>query len=228
MRTAPLIRDESSDHGTLGALAADGGPPLHVMEPPWRGNARNRSRIPPGAYRVLPHVSPRFGRSAPVARVPGRNRILVHAGNLGGSSPRPVLSRGERQVRETMRACARSIGAIFLREPERDAAAGADEARWPEQPAGMLEIAVVPGSLVAPAGPAFRLTHRVRGFLAPPGNPTGFRAEAPLGADLAGVAIRYPLAPGEGRPPPDRGGMRPLHEGPLAASPSASSRPRSS
>ncbi len=86
MRTALLIRDESSDHGTLGALAADGGPALHVMEPPWRGNARNRSRIPPGAYRVLPHVSPRFGRSALVARVPGRSHILVHAGNLGGDA----------------------------------------------------------------------------------------------------------------------------------------------
>ena len=111
------------------------------------------------------------------------------------------------------------------------AAAGADEARWLEQPAGTLEIAIVPGSLVAPAGPAFRLTHGIRGFLAPPGDVTGFRAEAlpdgtrrfrwtaPPDADLAGVAIRYQLAPGEGRPPPDWDAMRPLHEGLLAASP---------
>ena len=59
------------------------------MEPPWRENARNRLRIPPGAYRVLPHISPRFGRSALVAR--GRRGAATSSstrGNLGGDAAR--------------------------------------------------------------------------------------------------------------------------------------------
>ncbi len=87
MRHALLTRDETSDHGTLGVLAG-GGLRLHVIEPPWRDNRRNRSCIPAGAYDALPHVSPRFGRSVLVAGVPGRSHILIHAGNLGGDVDR--------------------------------------------------------------------------------------------------------------------------------------------
>ena len=58
--------------------------PLHVMEPPWRDNRRNRSCIPAGAYEVIPHRSPRFGRCLLVAAVSGRSHILFHAGNVGG------------------------------------------------------------------------------------------------------------------------------------------------
>ena len=87
MKQLVLLRDDSSDHGTLGVLAG-GGLRLHVIEPPWRGNRCNRSCIPAGAYDALPHVSPRFGRSVLVAGVPGRSHILIHAGNLGGDVDR--------------------------------------------------------------------------------------------------------------------------------------------
>ncbi len=111
MNRAVLIRDDSSDHGTLGVLLA-GGLRLHTMEPPWRENRRNRSCIPAGAYDVLPHVSPRFGRSLLVAGVPGRSRILFHAGNVGGDTDRglhthtrgcllPGLRRGRLAIRES-------------------------------------------------------------------------------------------------------------------------------
>ena len=83
-RRAILRRDRSGDQGTVGLLVADGLAPIQVMEPPWRDNARNRSCIPPGAYDVLPHVSPRFGRCLLVTGVPDRSHILFHAGNLGG------------------------------------------------------------------------------------------------------------------------------------------------
>lgn len=84
MRRALLRRDRTGDQGTVGVLVADGLAPIQVMEPPWRDNARNRSCIPTGAYEVLPHVSPRFGRCLLVTGVPDRSHILFHAGNLGG------------------------------------------------------------------------------------------------------------------------------------------------
>ena len=84
MRRATLIRELTGDEGTLGVLAAPGLDPVHVMEPPWRDNRRNRSCIPTGTYVVLPHVSPRFGRCLLVTDVPARSHILFHAGNVGG------------------------------------------------------------------------------------------------------------------------------------------------
>lgn len=85
MRHAILTRDESTDEGTRGVLEA-GGLCLHVIEPPWRDNLRNRSCIPPGRYEVTPHLSPRFGRVLRVADVEARSHILIHAGNIGGDT----------------------------------------------------------------------------------------------------------------------------------------------
>ena len=92
MKRATLLRGGGSDHGTPGVLCA--GPAaapelrLHTMEPPWRHNRRNRSCIPPGAYEVRPHISPRFGRCLLVRGAPDRSHILFHAGNLGGDVER--------------------------------------------------------------------------------------------------------------------------------------------
>ena len=85
MRRALLQRERAGDQGTLGALVAPG-LALVTMEPPWRDNRRNRSCIPAGAYEVLPHISPRFGRCLTVAAVHRRSHILFHAGNLGGDT----------------------------------------------------------------------------------------------------------------------------------------------
>ena len=91
MTRAVLIRDETSDHGTLGTLAL-GALRLHTMEPPWRGNRRNESCVPAGTYGAAPHISPRFGRCLLVAGVPGRSHILFHAGNLGGDAARGLVT----------------------------------------------------------------------------------------------------------------------------------------
>lgn len=94
MRTALLQRDPRVDdeQGTVGTLALVIGEDIvrscHTMEPPWRQNARNLSCIPPGHYRVLPHLSPRFGRCLLVDGVENRTHILFHAGNLGGDRRR--------------------------------------------------------------------------------------------------------------------------------------------
>lgn len=109
MRRAILIRDESTDHGTLGTLAV-GGARWHVMEPPDRGNRPNRSCIPPGRYEVRPHRSPRFGACLHVTEVPERSHVLAHPGNVGGDVERgfhthtlgcllPGVSRGLIRVR---------------------------------------------------------------------------------------------------------------------------------
>ena len=116
MRRARLVREVSSDHGTLGALAARGLPgALHVMEPPWRDNLRNRSCIPEGLYEVVAHRSPRFGRCLLVTQVRERSHILIHAGNVGGDVDRgyhthtlgcllPGLGRGRLKVKGRMQA----------------------------------------------------------------------------------------------------------------------------
>ena len=109
MSHAILSRERSGKHGTVGVLCAPGLPPTAVMEPPWRGNRRNRSCIPAGLYEVVPHLSPRHRRCLLVTQVPGRSHILFHAGNLGGDVERgwhthtkgcllPGLRRGEMSV----------------------------------------------------------------------------------------------------------------------------------
>lgn len=88
MRRARLQRDGCGDQGTLGRLhfGPRGPGPLHVMEPPWRDNRRNRSCIPAGEYLVVPHVSPRFGSCLLVTGVTNRSHVLFHAGNVGGDT----------------------------------------------------------------------------------------------------------------------------------------------
>jgi len=109
MQRAILTRHLQSDQGTLGVLSGAGLAPLCIMEPPWRGNRRNRSCIPAGLYEVVPHLSPRHRRCLLVTQVPGRSHILFHAGNLGGDTDRgwhthtkgcllPGLRRGRMSV----------------------------------------------------------------------------------------------------------------------------------
>ena len=88
MQRAILWRRQEGDQGTLGVLSGSGLSPTHIMEPPWRGNRRNRSCIPAGLYEVVPHLSPRHRRCLLVTQVPGRSHILFHAGNLGGDVER--------------------------------------------------------------------------------------------------------------------------------------------
>ena len=88
MQRAILRREHETDQGTLGVLSGTGLSPTWIMEPPWRGNRRNRSCIPAGLYEVVPHLSPRHRRCLLVTQVPGRSHILFHAGNLGGDVER--------------------------------------------------------------------------------------------------------------------------------------------
>ena len=124
MLHAVLRRDRSGDQGTLGTLVARDLPPMHIMEPPWRDNARNRSCIPPGVYEVVPHVSPRFRRCLLVTNVYGRSHILFHAGNVGGDRAQgwhthtagcllPGLRRGRLTVKGRVQAAVLSSQTAF-------------------------------------------------------------------------------------------------------------------
>lgn len=110
MTRAVLRRAASRDDGTPGALSLANGPTLFTMEPPWRGNRRNRSCIPPGEYEVHPHRSPRFGACLLVAGVPGRSHILFHAGNLGGDVERGLRTHTLGCVLPGMRAGSLAVG----------------------------------------------------------------------------------------------------------------------
>ena len=110
MTRAILRRAASRDDGTPGALALEGGPILFTMEPPWRGNRRNRSCIPPGEYDAHPHRSPRFGACFIVAAVPGRSHILFHAGNLGGDIERGLRTHTLGCVLPGLRAGSLAVG----------------------------------------------------------------------------------------------------------------------
>ena len=52
-----------------------------TLELPYNGNKRNISCIPLGDYKVIPHMSPTFGKCFKVLDVPGRSDILIHPGN---------------------------------------------------------------------------------------------------------------------------------------------------
>ena len=52
-----------------------------TLELPWRDNERQVSCIPPGKYRLKHFHSPKFGRCLELQQVPGRDAILIHAGN---------------------------------------------------------------------------------------------------------------------------------------------------
>lgn len=71
----------SPDSPTLGVLLQGNKPLCVTVERPWMGNARNVSCIPPGVYRCVPHSGAKFKDVWRLEGVPGRDAILIHAGN---------------------------------------------------------------------------------------------------------------------------------------------------
>jgi hypothetical protein len=87
MPVATLRRLQAGVQGTFGLLVLPGASaPLTTAEPPWKGNRRGVSCIPPGAYVCTWRRSPRFGAVFHVDDVPGRESILIHPGNLAGDA----------------------------------------------------------------------------------------------------------------------------------------------
>lgn len=91
MRLATLIRQETGDEGTFGAILFNDGFALHTLELPWEDNATSISCIPCGTYTVELDDSARFGSSYHLRDVPGRTHILFHKGNWAGRKSKPEL-----------------------------------------------------------------------------------------------------------------------------------------
>lgn len=96
--TLPLVvleRLETSEQGTFGRIYVR--PPSLILfagELPDRGNARNRSRVPAGAYRVVWTWSPAFRRFMYLLEdVPSRSGIRIHPANLMGDVGRGYRSQ---------------------------------------------------------------------------------------------------------------------------------------
>lgn len=54
---------------------------IYTVEKAWKNNERRVSCIPDGTYKIIPHNTERFPKTYEVTAVPGRDAILVHAGN---------------------------------------------------------------------------------------------------------------------------------------------------
>ncbi|MDR2892269.1 MAG: DUF5675 family protein [Deltaproteobacteria bacterium] len=100
MQRLILTRKLQSDQGTFGRLASQGGPArpagpglsLHTGELPWRGNKQGISRIPVGIYRCVPYSSAKFPAVYHLLNVPGRETVLIHAGNFSGDKTKGFYS----------------------------------------------------------------------------------------------------------------------------------------
>lgn len=87
-----LKRIAMNQHGTFGVLIDENNVPFVVtLERPWLDNKSNVSCIPAGTYKCIRcrkspdygyQDSPKFGDAFQVYQVPGRNKILIHKGNL--------------------------------------------------------------------------------------------------------------------------------------------------
>lgn len=69
---------------TLGMLQVAGQhhAPIYTLELPWKDNKPRISCVPDGDYKVISHVSPKFGKCWWLQDVPGRSEILIHQANV--------------------------------------------------------------------------------------------------------------------------------------------------
>jgi hypothetical protein len=85
MKRIEIIRDKSCEWGTPGSLSTDGFS-CKTLELPWADNHRHISCIPVGSYYAVLTASAKFGRCYLLQSVPGRDSILIHAGNFAGNT----------------------------------------------------------------------------------------------------------------------------------------------
>ena len=95
-----ITREIMDPRGVQGVLRC-GDCECYTLERPWQDNRRDVSCIPAGTYkgRVLP--SPHFGIDLPeLLDVPGRDQILIHAGNTVDDTKGCILVGLDREESE--------------------------------------------------------------------------------------------------------------------------------
>lgn len=78
-----LLRHFHKDNVTLGNIfdAVTGHHICCTLEEPWKGNAKKISCIPEGQYTCVPYNSVKFSNVWEITGIPGRDKVLIHAGN---------------------------------------------------------------------------------------------------------------------------------------------------
>jgi hypothetical protein len=113
-----LERYDYEDKQTTGKLFvySEGGElelSLFTLELPWKDNKRRVSCIPEGEYKVIKHISPKFGECLWIQDVPNRSEILVHRGNhhtqilgcvLAGLDLKDINKDGYKDVTSSVKA----------------------------------------------------------------------------------------------------------------------------
>ncbi len=79
-----LFRKTPTPIQTLGYFECPDGVTYPSLELPWKDNAVGVSCIPVGLYKMVLHVSPKFGRCYWLQDVPNRSEILIHPANFVG------------------------------------------------------------------------------------------------------------------------------------------------
>jgi hypothetical protein len=92
---AKLIRLEKSEEGIFGVLRIENQPFCLTLERPWKNNIPNISCVPSDIYLCRRVQSPNFGETFEIEGVPGRSKILFHAGNRIKDSKGCVLLGSE-------------------------------------------------------------------------------------------------------------------------------------
>jgi len=81
MKIIEILRREESDQGTISVISIDKQILGFTLEPEDRLNKVSLSSIPTGCYRVRPYSSAKYPEAYQIVDVPGRTKILFHAGN---------------------------------------------------------------------------------------------------------------------------------------------------
>lgn len=98
MKTLTLRLSRQEDHDTEGVFSvmkAEGSVVCVTLEPPMRGNQKSISCIPTGQYTCRRYSSKKYPDTWQVTNVPGRSKILFHAGNVVKHTKGCIIVAGE-------------------------------------------------------------------------------------------------------------------------------------
>lgn len=91
----------------------------YTLELPWKDNKRRVSCVPTGKYKCEPYSSRKYPKVTELQEVPGRDKILIHAGNFAKHTNGCILvgshedCMGVYDSRKTLAKVFREVGREF-------------------------------------------------------------------------------------------------------------------